>query len=1183
MNWARVEEILDEAVRRPANERHTFVESLCGDDPGVIREVKLLLDAGDRATGFFDRPSIDQGVGTMGIGDEAGALLGVGPSGMVGRYKILQQIGEGGFGMVYMAEQLRPVRRRIALKILKPGVDTKHVLARFEAERQAIALMDHPNIATVLDAGETESGRPYFAMELVRGDSITAYCDHEGIPTVQRLELFQKVCSAVQHAHMRGVIHRDIKPSNIIVGTVDGVPVPKVIDFGVAKATSFRLTERTLFTVFRQLIGTPEYMSPEQADTSSLVDVDTRTDVYSLGVLLYELLTGAPPFPAQQLREAGYGEMLRIIRETEPPKPSTRLSTMGDAIEEVARCRREQPGKLGTMVRGELDWIVMKAMEKDRGRRYGSAEAFGDDVGRYLADDAVMASPPSAVYRTRKFARRNRAAVLSVVVVLAVLVLGVIGTTSGLFWALDERAVAREAEGRAVENEMEARESAFEALMLSAGQAKRDGKYAESAGLLDQIREDDRAHWWRVARANTTMTSERLSARQARLRWNADHSLVSALFHGDDHRLEIRDGETLGVLRTMRPADGEEMIGRVKWTTEPDVLVVMDGTPQLVDARTLRPAGPVGPNTAADDELRPLDPGVIGDRYLCFANVRGDDLRLVVHDLKAGRLAGERLIPGLGTLSGPPVHAGGGWFWCFNDAGGPVIAARATDLEQTVVIDGRTPWARRPWTPDQGVVLRHEGRLVECWWVDEHGTPAYGWTFPTANRVTGYQVRDGVAIIKARRTVHLIDVATGRQLTDPIDTGSAAKFVDLDLEGGRLLVDVAWIETRLVRLDQWRRPHSATISKESGRSMRLSPDGRFAVCTNWDPHFLHESGGVRVIDPVCGVELARLMGPAKVGHPVAIDPSGTLLAAVGQVLGRGYDSRTVQVWSLRSGRRLWLRGGVPAPWGTRVKHLRFGDDGSTVHLEPWMFNSRTGEVLAGAGRAAESSDMRNLGTTEPGRSLDVRYIGLGRVPAIEVERRDTGVTVSRFESAHSFKMSSRISHDETRIAIPQRLVPVEIREIETGRLIGALPEYTTDTMTLAWSPDDAVLATAGEDAVIRLWDTETLELLGVLAGHTKYVQTVLFAPDGRSLYSLSGDGTFRVWNDRTPAEQARFAAARRAVYDRLRPAIERIVDGSVDEDAGDAWAALERLGLEGEDAEVGELLLMGTLLTRFGG
>ncbi len=383
----------------------------------------------------------------------------------VGRYKLLQQIGAGGFGLVFLAEQRTPVHRRVALKVIKLGMDTRQVVARFEAERQALALMEHPNIAKVLDAGETETGRPYFVMELVPGIPITAYCDQNHLTIGERLELFAQVCRAVQHAHTKGIIHRDLKPGNVLVSTQDGRPLAKVIDFGIAKATHAALTDKTLFTEFRQLIGTPIYMSPEQAAGSA--DIDTRADVYSLGVLLYELLTGSTPFSPEELLQAGIGEVQRIIREVEPPRPSTRLSQSPAALTTVAANRRIEPSRLRVAIHGELDWIVMKCLDKDRARRYDSVGDLSADLTRYLNGEVVVAAPPSAAYRVRKFARRHRAGVATGTTVAAGLVVGLVVALAGLrsvVRARDAEAGARraaeKAEQVALENEQRARAEA---------------------------------------------------------------------------------------------------------------------------------------------------------------------------------------------------------------------------------------------------------------------------------------------------------------------------------------------------------------------------------------------------------------------------------------------------------------------------------------------------------------------------------------------------------------------------------------------------------------------------------------------------------------------------------------------------------------------------------------------------
>jgi tetratricopeptide (TPR) repeat protein len=426
-----------------ADERAAFLDRACGNNPALRAEVEALLRAHELSGDLLDLPeNVPVTANDLPAGEGPGAILG--------KYKLLEQIGEGGMGAVWMAEQTQPIHRRVAVKVIKQGMDSREVLARFEAERQALALMDHPNIAKVLDADRTPSGRPYFVMELVKGQPITRYCDEKRLGVRQRLGLFADVCRAVQHAHQKGIIHRDLKPSNVLVAPYDGKPVVKVIDFGVAKATGQRLTGLTLFTGFGALVGTPEYMSPEQAEVNNQ-DIDTRSDIYSLGVLLYELLTGSTPLTRQRIKGAALLEVLRVIREEEPRRPSTRLSESKEALPSISAQRQTEPAKLTRLVRGELDWIVMKALEKDRNRRYETASAFALDVQRYLADEPVLACPPSAGYRLRKFARRNRGKLaLAAGVFLALTVMA-----ASIGWALHDRA-EREAESQRLQSARQA-------------------------------------------------------------------------------------------------------------------------------------------------------------------------------------------------------------------------------------------------------------------------------------------------------------------------------------------------------------------------------------------------------------------------------------------------------------------------------------------------------------------------------------------------------------------------------------------------------------------------------------------------------------------------------------------------------------------------------------------------------
>ncbi len=1155
MDWDRIKTVLDEALQRPTHDQQSFVETACADDESVLREVKSLLDVGERASGFFDAPSID-GLHEAGPSTDSPLLSGD----TIGPYTLLKQIGVGGFGVVYLAEQTHPVRRQVALKVIKPGVDTKQVLARFSAERQALAMMDHPNIASVFDAGTTSSGSPYFCMELVDGEPITDFCDRMNLTTKDRLEIFRVVCAAVQHAHGRGVIHRDLKPTNILVGMNDGKPLPKIIDFGVAKATDEPLTDHTMVTESFQLIGTPEYMSPEQADTSSCVDIDTRTDVYALGVVLYELLTGGPPFTARQLREAGFGEMIRLIRETEPQKPSTRLSSMGDELAEVARHRRVQPERLGTLVRGDLDWIVMKSLEKDRSRRYETADAFARDIKRYLADETVEATPPSPLYLTRKFIKRNRGVVSAAVVILLLLVLGVSSTTSAMFWALGERSTARIARDNAVESEGIAREAAFEALMISAGQTMRDRKLEETAALLDRINPADRTHWWAVARAMASTRYEVLSG-TGRFTWNSDRSLLMANLTSE---IQIRDGETLEVINS-RPSGGDHRAyGRLKWTSDPNLFVALGGGAQLFSAPDMKPAGPL--IETGGENSRP-----VGDSFIVRMHLEQDDAFVRVFNLHTGDIISERRFEGASRFLSAGRPVGNRWA-SFSREGAEKLIVSVPDLEKQVILDQRTQRHEPDQASTQSAVFRYEEQTIECWQIDDSGHLSFAWSQSVSGRIHGVHQAQDLVCVRAGRHIILFSVNDGTPLTMPMDVGGNCSAASIDLDRNKLIAELSnKTESRLFSIADWTFPYAVPVARTSCRTLSLSADASLAAISNWDGYFEGSAGSLRLVDTATGLEIARLLEPGRIVGSVALSGDGDLLAVSSFIPSRRDTSRTVRAWSLRSGRLLWE---VSRPHAK--DQLRFSQDGQRLHAGFTTFDVLSGLI------ADESVETDPDDLVTPDIRTVIRFSGPRSQTITVLDRASGGETTSLFSSRpFNGVNSTAVSPDSTRLIAPERAGTVGVFDLVTGERIGTLPDAITDTMATAWSPDGTTIATAGEDAVIRLWDANSLDLIGVLCGHDAYVRAIEFSPDGKSLFTISADGTFRVWNDRTPWEQAAETERRRAIADQIRPTTERIALESVFEDASDAWTAFEALDLQAEEHDIGELLLKGALLTRF--
>ncbi len=638
----KLEEVFSVALaKRPGGDRTTYLSSACADDAELRTQVEGLLGAHDRVGSFLDVPPVDFDA-TRERGEPPESV-----GARIGRYKILQEIGEGGFGSVYMAEQQEPVRRKVALKIIKLGMDTKQVIARFEAERQALALMDHANIAAVLDAGATDTGRPYFVMELVKGVAITEYCDKSALTTRERLELFLPICHAVQHAHQKGIIHRDLKPSNVLVTMHDEKPVPKVIDFGIAKATGQRLTEKTLFTGFREFLGTPQYMSPDQADTGG-PDVDTRADVYSLGVLVYELLTGTTPLDAEDLRGAPFEEMRRIIRETEPAKPSARLLTITGTHDRAAftRAHRADGATIARQIRGDLDWIVMKAIEKDRTRRYATAKDLADDIDRHLRHEPVVAGPPSAVYNFSKFVRRHRVGVFVGSITAVALLVGLTVATLGLIEAnrardaaeaarANERVQRTRAEAGADEARQQAAKSAtvggfLQEMLASVDPSRARGREVSVRYILDEavkrIAEGTLAQQPEVEATVRTTLGETYQAlalyAAAEEHLRAAQTIRSRLL-GDEHPDTLRSNRALaGLLRVRgRFAEAESLLRR---TAETQRRILGDDHPDTLTTMTELALALWGPGRYAEAEA--IHRQTLGTQLRVLGEEHGDTI-----------------------------------------------------------------------------------------------------------------------------------------------------------------------------------------------------------------------------------------------------------------------------------------------------------------------------------------------------------------------------------------------------------------------------------------------------------------------------------------------------------------------------------------------------------------------------